>query len=459
MKKYITVAMLSLFFCSLFLSPVLAESELSNLIQQKNRIETLKQRIIILIDLAEVGGRNDIHVVLQELLFSAEKILDKIEDRINNRIVEKESEIKREENKKNNTPSKPPPLPPLPATSGSISCSTIDHNKIRISYSVNNSSNARLFRGASVIITIGSGTSSSIVTASNLSPDTDYTFYLRDGTNSTATLLAKVNCRTKIHSWDTLKKDILTEANKFNGKIYLYIKDYNENRHIVINPNTSVPAASVIKVQIMAAAFDAQQKGEISLSEKIILRDKDKVGGSPILGSEPDGRGFTIRQLIEYMISVSDNTATNLLIDRLGLNSMNSRFDSIGLHDTILNRKMMVNDGSQNYVTANDMAYILDSFYLNNFINSNVSSECIKIMKSTSSLLRIRRNLPKEVIVAHKTGSLAGETKVAHDAGIVFTKNGDFLIVALVDYNDTQKSANMLIGEIASLVYQYYIGN
>ncbi len=82
MKKNITVAIFSLFFFSLFISPALAESELSNLTQQKSRVETLKQRIVTLIDLAESKNRNDVVSILQELLSSAENILGKIDNKV-----------------------------------------------------------------------------------------------------------------------------------------------------------------------------------------------------------------------------------------------------------------------------------------------------------------------------------------------------------------------------------------
>ncbi len=95
MKKYITVAIFSLFFFSLFISPVLADSELSNLTQQKNRVETLKQRIVTLIDLAESKNRNDVVSILQELLFSAENILAKIEKNEKDyTMIEKELNIR-----------------------------------------------------------------------------------------------------------------------------------------------------------------------------------------------------------------------------------------------------------------------------------------------------------------------------------------------------------------------------
>ncbi len=82
MKKYITVAIFSLFFFSLFISPALADSELSNLTQQRNRVEVLKQRIVTLIDLAENKNRKDVVFILQELLISAENILGKIENKV-----------------------------------------------------------------------------------------------------------------------------------------------------------------------------------------------------------------------------------------------------------------------------------------------------------------------------------------------------------------------------------------
>ncbi len=93
MKKYITVAIFSLFFFSLFISPALADSELSNLTQQKNRVETLKQRIVTLIDLAENKNRKDVVFILQELLISAENILNRVKKEKDNILEEKVLEV------------------------------------------------------------------------------------------------------------------------------------------------------------------------------------------------------------------------------------------------------------------------------------------------------------------------------------------------------------------------------
>ncbi len=93
------------------------------------------------------------------------------------------------------TSSAPTP-PPTPTASGSVSCQTIDQNNIRVSYSVNNATNAHLFRGTSAIVAIGSGTKSNTVNVSGLSANTSYTFYLRNGSSSSSTLLSSASCRT-----------------------------------------------------------------------------------------------------------------------------------------------------------------------------------------------------------------------------------------------------------------------
>ena len=258
--------------------------------------------------------------------------------------------------------------------------------------------------------------------------------------------------------WDNLREEIIAQSAGFKGQAFVFIKDYNRNWHIAIDSDVKVPAASIVKIPIMAAVFEAQEKGRLSLSDKIKLQQKDKTGGSGSLKNERAGKEFSIQELIMLMMSISDNTATNILINLLGIDNLNQWFQDNGLKDTNLSRLMMDmasrDKGIENYTTAGDIALILDRFYNGKFIGSKVSSECTEIMKKQKTKNRIPAKLPQDTNIAHKTGLERG---ICHDAGIVFTPKGDFLICVLTrhEYSNSHRSRE-LISNIAYVVYKYY---
>ncbi len=159
------------------------------------------------------------------------------------------------------------------------------------------------------------------------------------------------------------------------------------------------------------------------------------------------------------MITESDNSAANALIDCLGFDVLNSYFKKIGLRNTNILRKMMDfeerKEGRENYTTARDMAYLMRRLYCKDFLNKGVSTQCLKLLEQQKINDRIPKRLPKDGMrIAHKTGL---EKHICHDVGIVFSPNGDFLICVLIKHKDkTAVSAKKLISDIALLTYNYY---
>jgi beta-lactamase class A len=255
-----------------------------------------------------------------------------------------------------------------------------------------------------------------------------------------------------------LERGILKEKTKFKGEAGVVIRDLRTRRTIALDQDTRYPSASLVKVPIMAASFYAADEGKISFSEKIRLEKYQKVGGSGTLKSIPAGQEFTIRELIELMIIESDNTATNMLIEKLGTDFLNKTFIMLGLRHTNISRGMMEfrkrKAGIENYTTAKDIASLFEKIYRGGIIDRHTSEECLDMLKRQKMRDRIPARLPSDVAVAHKTGLERG---VCHDTGIVFSPKGDFLICVLTKHrNKTSALAKKFISNIAFLVYQYY---
>jgi len=158
------------------------------------------------------------------------------------------------------------------------------------------------------------------------------------------------------------------------------------------------------------------------------------------------------------MIIASDNTAANILTNKLGIAYLNNYFISLGLANTNLSRKIADfgtrDRGIENYTTAEDMAYILERVYNRSLLNKDISEKCLKLLKLQRMNDRIPKYLPAEITVAHKTGL---ERSVCHDAGIIFTCKGNFLIVVLTRHaNSNSVPSKEFIAKVASYTYNYF---
>jgi beta-lactamase class A len=259
--------------------------------------------------------------------------------------------------------------------------------------------------------------------------------------------------------WEALTENVNSLAADFNGTPSVLIKDLKRSWIIAINPKTRIPSASIVKIPIMAGCLYAMKEGRLKLDNKITLKQRDKTGGSGILKNKPAGTTLTVKQLIELMITISDNTATNILIKLLGFDYLNSCFKDFGLNNTNLSRLIMDTrsrkKGIENYTTVEDTALLLEKIYKGRLIDKNASSECLEILKRQRSKNRIPAGLPKGVVAAHKTGLERG---ICHDVGIVFTDNGDFIICVLIKHkNKSSRLSKRLISSIARACYNYYV--
>jgi beta-lactamase class A len=208
----------------------------------------------------------------------------------------------------------------------------------------------------------------------------------------------------------------------------------------------------------MAACFLAADEGKVKLEEILVLRAQDRCGGSGKLKDSPVGTRLSIAELINLMIAESDNTAANMLIDRMGMGYLNDSFQRLGLKDTNICRKMMDfvsrRLGKENFTTASDISLLLERIYQGRLINKGYSGMCLAYLKKQKIRDRIPRELPAETEIAHKTGLERG---ICHDAGIVFTPAGNFLICVLTKHRQkTARTAKDFIAQLALKTYYYY---
>jgi len=258
-----------------------------------------------------------------------------------------------------------------------------------------------------------------------------------------------------------LETRIENEKGQFAGQAGIVVKDLRTGWECVLNRDVSFPSASLAKIPVMAVCFYAAEKDGLDLEEKIRLKPADRVAGSGVLKGSPVGTELTILRLIELMIAESDNTAANMLIDRLGFDYIKRTIPRLGLRHTNVDRHMMDfkkrKEGVENYSTAGDIEFLLDSIYHGRLINKKISDLCMSFLKKQKLRDRIPALLPSDTVVAHKTGLERG---ICHDAGILFLPQGDMLISVLTRHKDTtSRRAKRFIARTALIAYTYCQNN
>jgi beta-lactamase class A len=199
---------------------------------------------------------------------------------------------------------------------------------------------------------------------------------------------------------------------------------------LLIHADDVVTAASTIKVPILAAALDDVDAGRLDLTQPTPI-PAERAGGSGVLQTLPSVHSLTLADLLTLMIIVSDNTATNVVIDLIGMERVNQYCADVGLAGTVLRRKMMdagaARLGLENTTTARDQATLLDAIAWRNLLPAQLRAFAIQTLERQQFNEGLPSLLPDEVIVAHKTGWLPG---VRHDVGLITGTNGRQAVVA-----------------------------
>lgn len=221
-----------------------------------------------------------------------------------------------------------------------------------------------------------------------------------------------------------------------------------------LNEDQQVPSASIIKAPILIYLFTLVDEGKLDLEEVIELAEKDTVGGAGLLQEMPEGSRFTWKYLAGEMIRVSDNTATNLIIGRLGMENIQEWLKKEGFEETHLARMMMDFDaiaaGRQNYISSRDINKLFVGLGNGQWLSEGSRKEALFMLKNCEDKAGIPGKLPFGTEVAHKTGTL---DYVRGDAGIVFGDTPVVLSVFVEGFGELSE-ADDIIGEISRMVVE-----
>jgi beta-lactamase class A len=263
--------------------------------------------------------------------------------------------------------------------------------------------------------------------------------------------------------WKKLDARVGKMVLRFDGVMGVAIVDLTDGRMISHNADRVFPTASSIKIAILLELYHEEQEARAGAQAKAKLDDvynfdpKELVEFSQIMaGLTPGVTRVTNRDLAQFMIAVSDNTAANILIDRVGKDNVNAMLRSLGLTKTMLRRKMMdfvaAKRGDENVSTPQEMAQLLAAIYKGKLLNKELSEQLIKQL-STLKESYIPHDLPGGVQVANKPGKLQN---VRTDSGIVFVKDRPFAMSVMTSNARDERAAERAISQIALEAYRCF---
>lgn len=175
-----------------------------------------------------------------------------------------------------------------------------------------------------------------------------------------------------------------------------------------------------------------------------------------MLGLTPGVTHVTNRDLATMMVAVSDNSAANVLIDRVGMDNVNTFLDSLGLNHTRLNRKRMdvkaASQGRENVSTPREMMTLSEQIYRGKVLNKQMTDDFLKML-STHKYSAISRDLPEGLQVADKPGELEG---VRADSGIVLVPNRPYVICIMTTYLENEREGTEAIARISAAAYRMF---
>jgi len=257
--------------------------------------------------------------------------------------------------------------------------------------------------------------------------------------------------------WQKLQEDLRAVDKQLDGVLGLALKDLTSGEEFFVNGDEIMPQASSIKIAVLAELYLQAQQGKLKLTDEYTVRADDLVPGSDImLGLTPGVTRLTLRDLATMMVAVSDNSATNVLIDRIGMEGVNSMLESQGLHATRLRRKMMdlkaAGEGRENVSTPREMMVLLDTIYRGKLLSKEMTEDFLKVL-STHKESSLLQGLPDDAVAANKPGELEA---VRNDSGIVLVKNRPYLLCVMTAYLKDEKEGSAAIRKIAALTYSYF---
>ncbi|MDE1975977.1 MAG: serine hydrolase [Elusimicrobia bacterium] len=260
--------------------------------------------------------------------------------------------------------------------------------------------------------------------------------------------------------WRLMTQDLYRLARGYPEPVAIYLQDLGSGAVWAYHPDEVFRAASLIKLPLMVAVFYKIKAGGLSLDQRLVLTRRLRAGGSGTMKWSPAGTSFTVRDLLIHLISESDNTAANMLLNTVGARYARQKFREMGLvHTTIHWAGMSLRSGriaEDNYTTAREMNLLLTKIYRGQLVDPAASRMMLDILRyKKPEAGRLAKGLPWGWVIAHKTGL---ERRACHDSAVFFTPYGDYALTVLTGRNRSYRRAKNFITRVGHLTFAYYGG-
>ena len=231
---------------------------------------------------------------------------------------------------------------------------------------------------------------------------------------------------------NSLDARVKAELAPFKGKVSLFAKNLDTGETYALNADERVRTASTIKIAVMIEAFARVAEGKAKWTDEVVLTKEKKVSGSGILAELSDNLHLTLRDAVNLMMILSDNTATNLVLDVLTTDAVNARMESLGFKQIKINRKVMSGGESMagkdpenkkyglGFATPHEMVMVMEKLERGEIISPVASKEMVDLMKEEQARFAIGRS-QWDLPMASKYGAL---DKLRSAVGIIYSKKG-----------------------------------
>lgn len=254
-----------------------------------------------------------------------------------------------------------------------------------------------------------------------------------------------------------LQSQLTSLSKNFHGAVGIAVRDLNSGDGFSIRGSESFVQASSIKIAILLTLLRQDQDGRLHLTDLVPLPKTEFVGGSGIIQYfDGSGEQLTIHDLAVMMIVLSDNTATNLVLDRVGIDPVNAFLTQNGFTATRLNRRMMdsaaMAAGRENLSTPDEMSRLLDALYHGKLLDQAHTKLAVHILSYPKDT-PLSRGLPDNVAHADKPGSLTG---VRTDSGIIPLKNHPYILCVMINKATNDNDAETEITQISKATFAFF---
>ena len=257
--------------------------------------------------------------------------------------------------------------------------------------------------------------------------------------------------------WQKLESSIQEVDQHLDGVMGVAIEDLTTGDHYFLHEDEVFAQASSIKITVLANLYLQGEQGKLKLTDLYTVQSSDLVQDSDIMnGLTPGVTRVTLRDLATMMVAVSDNAATNVLIDRVGMPNVNAMLDSLGLAHTRLRRKMMdlqaAKEGRENISSPREMMMLLDAIYHGKLLNKDSTAGFFKVL-ATNKASWIPRELPSDLKIANKPGELEA---VRNDSGIVFVEGRPYVICVMTAFLRNERDGEAAISKVSLSTWQMF---